>query len=261
MAPYGVMFHHFHDSSHPHGQGAISAQELAELIEHIGRNRILSAEEWIRRADGGGLSDTDICLTFDDALRCQYDIAFPVLRDMGLTAFWFVYSSVFNGNVEPLEVYRYFRTTKFASINDFYEQFFSAASDSFPNEYASALNGFDPDAYLSAFPFYSSNDRIFRYLRDDVLGGDCYHAVMTALMASNGFDTASIAGQLWMVDDHLRVLRDNGHVIGLHSYSHPTRLSALPPEDQGEEYRRNFDHLVQVLGHAPMPSKYEKYPF
>jgi len=252
MAAYGVMFHHFHDDSHPQGQGAISAQELADLIDHVGRDRILPAEEWMSRAEMGRLMDTDICLTFDDALRCQYDIAFPVLRDLGLTAFWFVYSSVFEGNVEPLEVYRYFRTTQFLSIDDFYEQFFQAASISFPDVYSNALTSFDPDAYLAHYTFYSRSDRIFRYLRDDVLGPERYHAVMTALMASFDFDVTAITSQLWMTNEHLRALRDEGHVIGLHSYSHPTRLAALSPEGQREEYQKNFDHLVQVLEEAPV---------
>src|SRR5258708_17481 len=144
MTAYGVMFHHFHDDWHPRVQGSISARELADLIEHVGRDSILPAEEWMRRAVQGALSDNDICLTFDDALRCQYDVALPVLRDLGLTAFWFVYSSVFEGNVESLEVYRYFRTTQFPCIDDFYEHVFEAVSAAFPNAHASALVGSDP---------------------------------------------------------------------------------------------------------------------
>jgi peptidoglycan/xylan/chitin deacetylase (PgdA/CDA1 family) len=251
MSAYGVMFHHFHDDQHPQVQGSISARQLAELIEHVGRDDILPAQDWMRRAVQGALSDNDICLTLDDALRCQYDVALPVLRDLGLTAFWFVYSSVFEGTIESLEVYRYFRTTQFPSIDDFYEQFFVAVSAALPNEYASALDGFDPDAYLPGFPFYTRNDRTFRYLRDDVLEPARYDAVMTSMIKSSGFDGAGIAGKLWMTDGHLRTLHAEGHVIGLHSYSHPTHLSALSPESQKEEYRKNFNHLQRVLGRAP----------
>ena len=72
MAAYSIMFHHFHDAHLPKGQGAISAEELTELIKYVGRDRIIPAKEWMRRAQTGSLSDIDICLTFDDALRCQY---------------------------------------------------------------------------------------------------------------------------------------------------------------------------------------------
>ena len=65
MAAYGIMFHHFHDAHLPKGQGAISAEELTELIKYVGRDRIIPAKEWMRRAQTGSLSDTDICLTFE----------------------------------------------------------------------------------------------------------------------------------------------------------------------------------------------------
>ncbi len=250
MAAYGVMFHHFHDDRHPRVQGSISGRDLADLIRHLGTDNILAAEEWMRRARQGALSDNDICLTFDDALRCQYDVALPVLRDFGLTAFWFVYSSVFEGHVGPLEVHRYFRTTQFP-CDDFCQQFFEAASSTFPHEYAGALDSFDHEGYLAEFPFYNRNERFFRYLRDDVLGPERYNSLMTTMINSNGFNVAAIAGQLWMTDEHLRTLHSEGHVIGLHSYSHPTCLSRLSPESQKEEYRKNFNHLQRVLGQAP----------
>ncbi len=216
MTAYGVMFHRFHGNGHPQVQGSISGGVLADLIGCLGRANILAAEEWMCRAREGALSDNDICLTFDDALRCQYDVALPVLRDFGLTAFWFVYSSVFEGNIEPLEVYRYFRTTEFPSIDDFYRQFFAAASSRFPDEYGSWSDGFNPDVYLADFPFYTRDDRFFRYLRDEKLGPDRYNALMTAMMNVHRFDVAAIAGQLWMTNEHLRVLHGQGHVIGLH---------------------------------------------
>jgi hypothetical protein len=46
MSAYGIMFHHFHDDQHPRGQGSISASDLVELIDHIGRDKILPPDEW-----------------------------------------------------------------------------------------------------------------------------------------------------------------------------------------------------------------------
>ena len=252
MAAYGVMFHHFYDERHPQGQGAISAQDLLDLIKHVGQQDILPADEWMRRALGGTLADKDLCLTFDDALRCQYDVAFPLLRDLGLTAFWFVYSSILEGNIEPLEIYRYFRTTLFSSVDEFYEEFFNDVATLYPVEYEKSMLGFDPESHLAAFPFYTRNDRIFRYLRDDVLGSSRYHPVMQAMMVKKGVNARDIAASLWMEEEHLRTLRDAGHLIGLHSYTHPTRLGELPPDAQAHEYRRNFCHLQRVLSEDPV---------
>lgn len=252
MAAHGIMFHHFYDAVHPRGQGAISAGEFADMLEFLGRGRFLPAREWLRRAIEGSLGDDDLCLTFDDALRCQYDIALPVLERHGLTAFWFVYSSVFEGAAERLEVYRYFRTTRFATVDDFYASFDRAAQAS-PHaaEVRAALDDFVAARYLPGFPFYTDGDRRFRYLRDIVLGPERYAAIMDAMIAAAGLDVEPLAKLLWMDDECLRDLDARGHVVGLHSYTHPTRMAGLPPHRQREEYVRNHQHVLRVLGKPP----------
>ena len=146
---YGVMFHHFCDARHPRGQGAITAQELEDILDYVGLHRILPAHEWLERATKGTLEAGETCLTFDDALRCQYDIALPVLERYGLTAFWFVYSSVFEGNEEPLEIYRYFRAVEYTDMDEFCVAFAEEVRSTYPNEYAAGMKTFDAEKYLS----------------------------------------------------------------------------------------------------------------
>jgi peptidoglycan/xylan/chitin deacetylase (PgdA/CDA1 family) len=251
LSAYGVMFHHFFNETHPGGQGAISANELEAILDDLGRDNILPPDEWQRRALSGTLGEADICLTFDDALKCQYDVAVPVLKAMNLTAFWFVYSGVFQGRPEVLEIYRHFRTTAFADIDGFHEEFVDGAQALFPQAYASALDDFDAQSYLADYPFYTKGDRQFRYLRDDVLGQQRYQAVMAFLMRKKAFDPQAVGTQLWMSDDEIRTLDRDGHVIGLHSFSHPTRLAELSPAAQRDEYRQNFVHLSATLGKPP----------
>lgn len=252
MVPHGIMYHHFYDDRHPKGQGAISRDELRRMLRHVGLARILPAKEWHARARSGGLQPEDLCLTFDDALLCQYNVAAPVLKEFELTAFWFVYSSVFEGNIEPLEVYRYFRTTQFDGIDDFYDAFFARLRDIDPAAYAQGEAGFDPATYLAECSFYSTNDRFFRYLRDDVLGPERYCRAMDSFIAARGFDVAAAARTLWLTDDHLLELQAADHLVGLHSYSHPTRLSALSRDEQLAEYHANYRHLRRVLGRPPL---------
>ncbi len=251
MVASGVMFHHFYDGRHPRGQGAISSQNLEDLINSLGRNNVLPAQDWLTRALSGTLGDNDLCLTFDDALKCQYDVAVPVMRTLGLTGFWFVYSSVFDGNIETLEVYRHFRTTEFAHLDQFYDAFFETALMLYPTQYEAALTGFDPRTYLGAYPFYTDRDRLFRYLRDDGLGVERYGAVMQSMMGRRGYDVRAASAVLWMNNADIKRLHDEGHVVGLHSYTHPTRLCELNAQAQQQEYRKNFDHLHSVLGAPP----------
>ena len=251
-AAHGVMLHHFHGGPHPKGQGAIDAEQFADLIRALGRDRILSAEEWAARTTAGTLRDGDLCVTFDDALRCQYDIALPVLQHFGITAFWFVYSSVFEGAVEPLEVFRYFRTVAFPEIDAFYRAFDQAWEGS---EHAAAIEaditGFDFDTYYPETRIYTTADRRFRYIRDEILGPERYQSIMWRMIRLSDWADRIPASLLWLDDACLKRLSAAGHVIGLHSYSHPTLLEKLPLAEQRAQYERNFRHIEKTIGRAP----------
>jgi len=246
------MFHHFHGTGHPVVQGSIDAGQLTRMVEFLsGQHRILDAREWLAKALAGRLDKSDLCLTFDDSLLCQKDVAIPVLRKLGITAFFFIYSSVFQGNLEPLEIYRAFRTKYFDSVDTFYGQFFEKVETSeYATAYMRAMKAFSPTDYLSEHPFYSDDDRKFRFVRDQVLNPDAYNLLMNSMIA----DVTSIhelSQFLWMKDRDLEELALEGHVIGLHSYSHSTRLAELPPAEQEREYSLNVEHLKSVLGAPP----------
>ena len=252
MQPHGVMFHYFHDHRHPAGQGSLSADELADLIRLIDPDRILAAREWLKLALAGALEKHHLCLTFDDNLCCQYDVALPVLQELGLTAFWFVPTAGMRGELARPDLYRKFRVKYFEEINDFYEAFFRALATSDHADLAEqALREFHHSTYLAEFPFYSEADRRFRYVRDEVLGPQSYSSVMDSLIGSMGVKLADLADNLWMKPDDLRRLHAEGHVIGLHTHTHPTRISYLPPEQQLREYRDNYMCLMSLLGQPP----------
>jgi hypothetical protein len=79
--PHGIMFHHFHDAEkHYKSEGSITAGELQQIIDFIGKENILDPSEWVRKANSGSLSSTDVCFSFDDSLKCQVEVAVPVLR-------------------------------------------------------------------------------------------------------------------------------------------------------------------------------------
>ena len=112
-----------------------TTEEFEKLLIYLGTENILSPKEWQEKALAKELSEKDICLSFDDALKCQYDIAFPILKKHGLKAFWFVYSGVLEGQTEWLEIYRYFRTEYFENVNEYYNNFFDiVAADYFDLE-------------------------------------------------------------------------------------------------------------------------------
>lgn len=249
--PHGIMFHHFYDEKHCKGQGAISATQLEGMIDHY-RDRLLPAETWYAKALRGSLKAGDVCLTFDDCLLCQYEIAAPVLRRRGLTAFWFVYSAVLTGSIEMLEVYRKFRTTCFSDIDDYYRAFFAFIDRSeYRGEVESGLKDYSHERW-GGFPFYTKSDTKFRYVRNFILGREKYDHIMGVMMRERGIDPFAFASDLWMKPEHVKELKARGNVIGLHSHTHPTTMSKLSLPEQEKEYGDNFDFLRGLLGEKPL---------
>jgi peptidoglycan/xylan/chitin deacetylase (PgdA/CDA1 family) len=249
--PHGIMFHHFHGGRHPVGQGSISAQDFTSLIEFLGPERFLSAQDWMALSIEGTLEPGHLCLTFDDGLLCQYDIAKSVMARFGLNGFWFVYSSAIQGGMERLEIYRYFRNTCFDNIDRFYDLFFATVKKDCPEKYEDGLDEFDSDLYLIDHKFYTLNDKIFRYFRDIVLKESKYHKVMEKIIQSFDMKWTDLGKDLWLTADHLKELDSQGHCIGLHSFSHPTRMEDLSADGQMSEYSMNYDHLSGILGKPP----------
>ena len=250
--PLGIMIHYFHDRIRfMQGQGTLTAYNFERILDSIGHDRILNAEEWVSRARTDRLAPGDVCLTFDHALYCQYTLALPILRQRGLTAIWFVCTAALTGTPPPLEAFRRFRCEYFKRVEDFYAAFFHAADTQFPGgRVHRALDDF-PDDYLAEFTFYSVMDRKFRYLRDRVLGPGDYVEIMNRAIESRGLAVKDLSNGIWLEDKLIRALRTEGHVIGLHSHSHPMLIERESPETQYAEYKTNRDVLTDILGEPP----------
>lgn len=246
------MFHHFHGLGHGVSQGSIASDEFDAIIRHVDRHRIRDPRDWCRKVESDELEPGDLCITFDDGLRCQYDIALPVLRRHGLRAFWFAYTSVLSGEGGRLEIYRHFRHACFDSVDAYYRAFFEmVASGPYGALVRDRLNGFDPDSYVPHYTLYTRTDRTFRFVRDQVLGADRYYEIMDAMIAASDLDVPTVMANLWLTDAQIRELHADGHIIGLHSHTHPTRLGELTPNGQRGEYERNSREIARLTGEAP----------
>lgn len=246
--PHSIMFHFCHRLPDDRkGQGSIMVDDLERVINYVGTEHILSPEKWLEKVEHNRLEKNDICLSFDDGLKCQYDVAVPVLEKYDLKAFFFVYSSVFEGKIGKLDVYSYFRAGFFDDIDQFYGLFFDQIL-----RRNIRFDKVDFDTYQektkAKFPFYSFNDLKFRYIRDEIGDPEMFESVMEHLIESQGLSIASIARDLWLTNADLCDLSDRGHCIGLHSYDHPATLCRLSAPQQKEQYEKNFDHIKSVTG-------------
>ena len=252
MKSHGMMFHHFHDNKkHIVEQGSISKEDFESILDYYAeRYNLIGADEFYYKARHDDLRDKDVCVTFDDNLLCQYDVAMPVLNKRNLSAFFFAYTSPMQGKAEKLEIYRHFRHLMFTDIDEFYNAFFTV----YENRKAelnidfTIENKFDADNYLIQYSFYSLNDRKFRFYRDEVLGQSRYYKIMDFMLEKYNYDISQYSKILWCGKKELRDISNHGHIVGLHSHTHPTRLCEFDYNGQLNEYSTCKEIIENCLG-------------
>jgi peptidoglycan/xylan/chitin deacetylase (PgdA/CDA1 family) len=88
-------------------------------------------------------------------------------------------------------------------------------------------------------------------VRDKILDTEAYNTVMEQMIIEAGVSLRELAQGLWMTYDCLRRLRADGHIVGLHSHTHPIRMELLQADQQEQEYVANHNCLSRVLGEPP----------
>jgi hypothetical protein len=246
-----VMFHHFHGGPHPKGQGSISGQEFDQILISLKKSfNLLDAGIWMDKFLSGKLAEKDICISFDDNLKCQFDIAKSVLDKHGINAFWFVYTSPYAGVVENIELYRYFRTKFFSDFDNFFLSFCNHidAIGASAVKIREAIATFSSNDYFKEYLFYTYEDRLYRYIRDIILSKDEFERIMDSMISSKRIVLEEIVPLLWMSQSEIKQLSDEGHIIGLHSHSHPFKMENLPIEQQAQEFQTNKTLLESIIG-------------
>jgi len=251
-----IMFHHFHNQLYPKGQGSISEEKLYKIIKSK-KYHIISASEWIEKTKTRTKKSNEFCLTFDDNLKCQYEIALPVLEYFGITAIWFINTGTLQGEGLNLEIFRYFRSKYFEDFHEFYVEFIKTIKFSRLSEKVkTGLENFNPDYYLEQYPFYSKEDKIYRFLRDNVLTTAEYNEIMQEMIDNKKMLVENIINLLWMNSNEIKNLSKNKHVIGLHSHSHPTVINKFSYDNQKEEYVKNYNILKSIIDDNPIVAAY-----
>jgi peptidoglycan/xylan/chitin deacetylase (PgdA/CDA1 family) len=256
---HGIMLHHFHDNGiHSKSQGSIDKDDFYKMINFIGRNNILDADVFFEKFKNNKLKKNEVCLTFDDGIKCQIDIALPVLEELKIKSFFFVYTSIFEGKPNNLELYRYFRINYFNNINDFYSSFFHLLNENLNTFFDK--NKKQMNETKIKFPFYSIEDIKFRLVRDALLTKNDYENTMSLMMSEKKFIAKEFYSKLFFSKDDLKTLDNLGHIVGLHSHSHPTLLEKLTYEEQKKEYEKSISVISRITNKSTSSIKCMSHP-
>lgn len=256
---HGVMFHHFHDDKlHLKGQGSINKETLINIINFIGRENIIDADDFYHRYKENKLTDKNVCLTFDDGIKCQSDIAIPVLEDFKIKAFFFIYTSLFDNDPDYLEVYRYFRLNFFNSIDEFYKYFYNLLGIDLENFFSNKKELITSIKYK--YNYYSIEDIKFRLVRDLYLNKEDYKNLMLEMFQKKKFIPSKIFNKIFFNTQTLKNIYKLGHKIGMHSHTHPTLIEKLDFGEQLKEYSVNKKKLSEILNIDSKEIKYMSHP-
>lgn len=241
------MFHHFHGKKHEKSQGSISAKQFIKIIRFLKKKyNLIDADVFLEKIANKEINKNDTCLTFDDSLKCQIDIALPILKKEKIQAFFFLYTSAFTSKKNMFEIFRYFRMHSYKSIEFFYNDFFSVLKKNYKKKFEYFKKNYS-EKYLKQYPFYTENDKKFRFCRDKILSKDIYESIMFKIMKKKNFNYKKIIKKILMSKKDLIRLKKFNQVIGLHSHEHSTNIDKMSYEKQLADYKKNISFLKKNL--------------
>jgi hypothetical protein len=65
-------------------------------------------------------------------------------------------------------------------------------------------------------------------------------------MRRRGLSLEALSEDLWLSEADLRSLHAAGHIVGLHSFDHPSTMADLEIAEQRQQYERNRRHLELI---------------
>ena len=253
------MFHHFHDYGvHKKANGSIDKDDFYKMINFIGRDNILDADVFFEKLNNKKLKDNEVCLTFDDGIKCQIDIALPILEELKIKSFFFAYTSIFEENSNNLEVFGYFRNHYFNSVDEFYDNFYKVLDKNLTSYFEDNIDTIKEKKIKS--PHYSISDIKFRLIRDSYLTKSQYEKMMLFMFEEKKFNHKEFAKKLTFKKNDLRTLNNLGHLIGLHTPSHPTLIEKLNYDEQKNEYEISLSKISKILNKPKDEIKYMSHP-
>ena len=235
-----LMYHRFSVEQHPH---RISAPELERQLKYLKRYaRVISIDEAIDGLTGRiRLPDFPTVITIDDGYRDSYEIAYPILKKLGLPATLYAVSSLLEGKAWLwTDKARYITEhTNFDLVETSIgrRHFSIPLSDSRSRLHAASILN-------EALKQMSNDDKetALEKLADDL----AVQLPETPPAEYSGFTAAEAAE-----------MGANGITIGSHTVSHPlmNRITAREQETEAKESKRRLAELTGLeISHFCYPN-------
>jgi len=217
----------------------VSVEALRAQLELLGRSwEFVSRDELLAAAAGEAtLPERGCAVTFDDGLRCQAELALPLLERLGIPAIFFVPG-------KPLAEGRVLHVHKVHALRervDDAELLELVGAEDVPEDVAREHYRYDAPQAARV-----------KYLLNMALPADERDRVVGAAFAEVFPDEAAFAAELYMSQDQIRGLASS---VGAHSYAHEPH-ALLPPDELDRDLERCTTLLEEITGVRPRAFSY-----
>ncbi len=249
-----VTYHYLSAGTFP-GKGvhAFGPERFREQVERLaGSSRFLSLEELEdNRRPPLGSARRYVLLTFDDGLAEQFEVAWPLLKVLGIPAVFFPCTSFLRqGNL--LHVHRLHALRGAMADPDLTALFLELAENRGFEESARAIRS--GECLAAPYPYDAPPGRALKSLFNYSLPLEEREALSALAFEKVFGEEAPWARRLYMTPSMLRELGRNG-CIGTHTHAHRP-LARLPVERIRQEILESLDILEETAGIRPLALSY-----
>jgi peptidoglycan/xylan/chitin deacetylase (PgdA/CDA1 family) len=211
-----VNFHYIRekfDAPYPSIYG-VTPQEFSNQLEILGESaQFLGSDDISEIIDGKSIPYRAIIITFDDGLKEQYDLAWPILKEKGIPAIFFV-------NTRPIEekiittVHKIHLIRAYASP----EQVLEVLINTLKQQGTSLVL---PSALKakSAYKYDSAEDAQIKYFLNHALDEQKRKYVVDRCFEMLGFNETQISNKLYMTKEMVANLAKTNS-LGTHGHEH-----------------------------------------
>jgi peptidoglycan/xylan/chitin deacetylase (PgdA/CDA1 family) len=222
----------------------VTTTRLAEQVELLAHSyELVTRDELLAAVAGDGeLPDQACVLTFDDGLRCQVELALPVLERLGAPAIFFIPG-------RPLAERRVLEVHKLHALRE-----------RIPDEQLRArlpadLLEVSADEAQAHYRYDSPEAAGLKFLLNIRLQADRRREIVDALFAEEFPDEGSFAKELYADAAQVAELEREHQAVGAHSYAHQP-LATLSAEELDADLRQVTEVLREATGAAPRAFSY-----
>jgi peptidoglycan/xylan/chitin deacetylase (PgdA/CDA1 family) len=232
----GVTYHYVTDRPPPEPRAIfpVAVAELEQQLAALGRAFELVSRDRLVAAAGrqAALPARSCVVTFDDGLRCQVELALPVLERLGMPAVFFV-------PAEPLREGRALAVHKAHRIRELLGD----------DEIVATLGVEPPKPSLGEHPYDDSSSAAVKELLAARPAAE-----LDALLERAGDSAERIARDLYVRSDDVVELERRG-ALGAHGYSH-RRLAGLRFDAARDDLGLCATALEAITGRRPLVLSY-----